>query len=126
MATLADVAERAGVSVATAARVLSGHGYAAEATRRSVIEASRLITWSRVIVAAPGVRIARRLLLLESQSLVSLGSADRPEFENAVLGRCDFRKHDAAGIRLGPPLAGSIEGQFAVSLVYPQVLDGGH
>jgi LacI family transcriptional regulator len=43
VAKLADVAERAGVSVATAARVLSGRGYAAEATRRNVLEASKEI-----------------------------------------------------------------------------------
>ncbi len=41
MATVADVAKRAGVSVSTAARVLSGHGYAAEETRRLVLEAAR-------------------------------------------------------------------------------------
>jgi len=41
MATIADVAELAGVSVSTAARVLSGHGYAAEGTRRRVLEAAK-------------------------------------------------------------------------------------
>ena len=41
MATVADVAKRAGVSVSTAARVLSGTGYAAEETRRLVLDAAR-------------------------------------------------------------------------------------
>lgn len=41
MATIADVAKRAGVSVSTAARVLSGRGYAAEDTRRLVLEAAK-------------------------------------------------------------------------------------
>lgn len=41
MATVADVAREAGVSVSTAARVLSGTGYAAEDTRRVVLEAAR-------------------------------------------------------------------------------------
>lgn len=41
MATVADVAKKAGVSVSTAARVLSGTGYAAEDTRRVVLEAAR-------------------------------------------------------------------------------------
>ena len=41
MATVADVAKRAGVSVSTAARVISGHGYAAEKTRRHVLEAAK-------------------------------------------------------------------------------------
>ena len=41
MATIADVATRAGVSVSTAARVLSGRGYAAEETRRVVLEAAK-------------------------------------------------------------------------------------
>ena len=41
MATVADVAKRAGVSVSTAARVLSGQGYAAEETRRHVLEAAK-------------------------------------------------------------------------------------
>ena len=40
MATVADVAKRAGVSVSTAARVLSGTGYASEETRRLVLEAA--------------------------------------------------------------------------------------
>jgi DNA-binding LacI/PurR family transcriptional regulator len=41
VATIADVAGRAGVSVSTAARVLSGRGYAAEETRRLVLEAAK-------------------------------------------------------------------------------------
>jgi LacI family transcriptional regulator len=41
--TIADVAREAGVSVSTAARVLSGRGYAAEATRRVVLEAARTL-----------------------------------------------------------------------------------
>ena len=40
MATIADVARKAGVSVSTAARVLSGRGYAADETRRQVLEAA--------------------------------------------------------------------------------------
>jgi LacI family transcriptional regulator len=41
--TIADVAREAGVSVSTAARVLSGRGYAAEETRRVVLEAARTL-----------------------------------------------------------------------------------
>ena len=41
MATVADVAKKAGVSVSTAARVLSGTGYASDDTRRLVLEAGR-------------------------------------------------------------------------------------
>jgi LacI family transcriptional regulator len=41
VATIADVAAKAGVSVSTAARVLSGNGYAAEGTRRLVLDAAR-------------------------------------------------------------------------------------
>jgi len=41
MAKVADVAKKAGVSVSTAARVLSGTGYAAEDTRRLVLDAAR-------------------------------------------------------------------------------------
>jgi LacI family transcriptional regulator len=41
VATVADVATKAGVSVSTAARVLSGNGYASEATRRLVLEAAK-------------------------------------------------------------------------------------
>jgi LacI family transcriptional regulator len=43
MVTVANVAQRAGVSVATAARVLSGKGYASEDTRRAVLDASKEI-----------------------------------------------------------------------------------
>jgi LacI family transcriptional regulator len=41
VATVADVAVAAGVSVSTAARVLSGSGYASEGTRRAVLDAAR-------------------------------------------------------------------------------------
>jgi DNA-binding LacI/PurR family transcriptional regulator len=41
VATVTDVAEKAGVSVSTAARVLSGRGYASEETRRVVLEAAK-------------------------------------------------------------------------------------
>lgn len=41
MATVADVAKKAGVSVSTAARVLSGRGYAADETRRLVLDAAK-------------------------------------------------------------------------------------
>jgi len=41
VATVADVARAAGVSVSTAARVLSRNGYASEETRRLVLEAAR-------------------------------------------------------------------------------------
>lgn len=40
MTTVADVAKKAGVSVSTAARVLSGNGYAADSTRRLVLDAA--------------------------------------------------------------------------------------
>jgi LacI family transcriptional regulator len=43
MVTIADVAKQAGVSVSTAARVLSGRGYAAAETRRVVLEAARVL-----------------------------------------------------------------------------------
>ncbi len=43
MVTIADVARQAGVSVSTAARVLSGRGYAAEETRRVVLDAARAL-----------------------------------------------------------------------------------
>lgn len=41
MATVADVAKHAGVSVSTAARVLSGSGYASDDTRKIVLDAAR-------------------------------------------------------------------------------------
>ncbi len=41
MATVADVAKRADVSVSTAARVLSGSGYASDDTRKLVLDAAR-------------------------------------------------------------------------------------
>jgi hypothetical protein len=36
-----------------------------------------------------------------------------------------YQYYDMAGVPIGAPLDGSIEGQFSVALVYPQVLDGG-
>jgi LacI family transcriptional regulator len=43
VATIADVAKTAGVSVSTAARVLSGYGYAADDTRRLVLDTAKLL-----------------------------------------------------------------------------------
>src|SRR5215470_10142785 len=43
MVTVANVAREAGVSAATAARVLSGRGYASEEARRAVLEAAKEI-----------------------------------------------------------------------------------
>ncbi len=43
MATIADVAKEAGVSVSTAARVLSGRGYASDETRRLVLDAAKTL-----------------------------------------------------------------------------------
>jgi hypothetical protein len=43
----------------------------------------------------------------------------------AVTVAYTYQVYDAAGILIGPLLTGSVEGQFIVSLVYPQVLDGG-
>ena len=43
MVTVANVAQRAGVSPATAARVLSGRGYASDDARRAVLEAAKEI-----------------------------------------------------------------------------------
>ena len=48
MATVADVAKKAGVSVSTAARVISGRGYAAEKTRRHVLDAAKDLGYVRI------------------------------------------------------------------------------
>ena len=40
MKTVVDVAKQAGVSVATASRVLSGYGYASKQTRQKVLQAA--------------------------------------------------------------------------------------
>jgi hypothetical protein len=37
-----------------------------------------------------------------------------------------YQIYDTVGLPVGTPLTGSIEGQFTVSLVYPQVLKGGN
>ncbi|BCQ24826.1 substrate-binding domain-containing protein [Caballeronia sp. NK8] len=69
--SIADVAERAGVSVATVSRVLNGHTNVREATREKVLEA----------VAASGYRInelARNLRTAESRLLLTMV----PDFGN--------------------------------------------
>jgi LacI family transcriptional regulator len=51
MTTVADVAKVAGVSVSTAARALSGHGYAAQETRARVLEAANDLGYVRNHIA---------------------------------------------------------------------------
>jgi hypothetical protein len=43
----------------------------------------------------------------------------------AVTVEYTYQVSDTAGAPVGPPLSGAIAGQFTVSLVYTQVLDGG-
>lgn len=51
MATLKDVARKAGVSVATASRVLGGYGYASQRARSQVLRAARLLDYTSNAVA---------------------------------------------------------------------------
>jgi LacI family transcriptional regulator len=62
VATVADVAKAAGVSVSTAARVLSGHGYASDETRRVVLEAARELGYVPNQIAR-SLRTRRSLLI---------------------------------------------------------------
>jgi DNA-binding LacI/PurR family transcriptional regulator len=62
VATVADVAKEAGVSVSTAARVLSGSGYASDDTRRIVLEAAKELGYVPNQIAR-SLRTRRTLLI---------------------------------------------------------------
>ena len=79
MATIADVAKKAGVSVSTAARVLSGRGYAAAETRRLVLEAAKDLGY------VPN-QIARSLRTRQTQ-MVGLLIGDVENFFYSVLAK---------------------------------------
>lgn len=79
MATIADVAQKAGVSVSTAARVLSGRGYAAEDTRRLVLEAAKDLGY------VPN-QIARSLRTRQTQ-MVGLLIGDVENFFYSVIAK---------------------------------------
>lgn len=76
MATVSDVAEKAGVSVSTASRVLSGRGYAAPETRRLVLEAARELGF------VPN-RIARSLRTRETHMIgLLIGDVENPFYSS--------------------------------------------
>jgi LacI family transcriptional regulator len=79
VATIADVAKKAGVSVSTAARVLSGRGYAAVETRRLVLEAAKDLGY------VPN-QIARSLRTRQTQ-MVGLLIGDVENFFYSVLAK---------------------------------------
>lgn len=77
MATVSDVAKKAGVSVSTAARVLSGRGYAAAETKRIVLEAAQELGF------VPN-RIARSLRTQETHMIgLLIGDVENP-FYSAI------------------------------------------
>ena len=81
MATVADVAKQgAGVSVSTAARVLSGSGYASEETRRLVLEAAKELGYvPNQIARSLRTRQTKMLGLLIGDVENSFYSVDREE-----------------------------------------------
>src|SRR5579871_2600737 len=81
--TVADVARRAEVSVATAARALGGYGYVSEETRERVEAVARELGYS------PNV-VARSMRSGSTRSIGFVGSdiAD-PYFAEAMRGICD-------------------------------------
>jgi LacI family transcriptional regulator len=77
VATIADVAKRAGVSVATAGRVLSGQGYAGKVARQRVLEAAEELGY------VPN-RIARSLRLRRTKMLGLLIADVENSFYSAI------------------------------------------
>ena len=75
--TIADVAKHAGVSVATAGRVLSGQGYAGKVTRQRVQEAAEELGY------VPN-RIARSLRLRQTKMLGLLIADVENSFYSAI------------------------------------------
>jgi LacI family transcriptional regulator len=88
MATVADVAKRAGVSVSTAARVLSGTGYAAEDTRRLVHDAARDLGY------VPN-QIARSLRTRQTQTIGLLVGDVENSFYSVIAKHVEAEAKDA-------------------------------
>jgi DNA-binding LacI/PurR family transcriptional regulator len=88
MATVADVAKRAGVSVSTAARVLSGTGYAAEDTRRIVLDAAKDLGY------VPN-QIARSLRTRQTQTIGLLVGDVENSFYSVIAKHVEAEAKDA-------------------------------
>ncbi len=88
MATVADVAKRAGVSVSTAARVLSGTGYAADDTRRIVLEAAKDLGY------VPN-QIARSLRTRQTQTIGLLVGDVENSFYSVIAKHVEGEAKDA-------------------------------
>ena len=80
--TIRDVAERAGVSIATVSNALRGKGKMRDETRRRVIETARLMGF-RPLKRGPGAgrRPTSILLLVEALS----GNPERDAFVGAII-----------------------------------------
>ena len=88
MATVSDVAKRAGVSVSTAARVLSGTGYAADGTRRLVLDAARELGY------VPN-QIARSLRTRRTRTIGLLVGDVENSFYSVIAKRVEAEAKDA-------------------------------
>ncbi len=93
MHTLKDVARRAGVSVATASRVLGGYGYASQKTRERVLRAARQLDYT------PNA-VARGMVKKRTQTLgIIVSDSANPFFASVVRGIEDVvRRHGYAVI----------------------------
>lgn len=91
-ATIADVARLAGVSTATAGRVLGGYGYSSEATRKQVEQAARKLGYR-------ANALARSLITGKTRTIgVVAGDIQNPFYASILRGIADVVEKQGFGL----------------------------
>jgi LacI family transcriptional regulator len=118
IATLPQVAERAGVSTATAARALGGYGSVRESTRQRVAEAAQELGYRANV-------LARSMITGSTQTLgVLMSDIENPFFRRSLRGIADAARSKGFEILLANTDEELEKERTAVSLLAERRVDG--
>ncbi len=118
VATLPDVAERAGVSTATAARALGGYGSVREATRQRVLDAAEALGYRANV-------LARSMITGSTQTIgVVISDIENPFFRRSLRGITDTARSRGFEVLLANTDEELEKERSAVSLLADRRVDG--
>ena len=118
VATLPDVAQRAGVSTATAARALGGYGSVREATRQRVVDAAEALGYRANV-------LARSMITGSTQTIgVIISDIENPFFRRSLRGITDTARSRGFEVLLANTDEELEKERSAVSLLADRRVDG--